>query len=290
MDKIIADSKAKLKVVRSKRVRPGLDDKVLSAWNGLMLNGYIDAYKALGNEKYKKIAVKNAEFIVAKMMDADGRLNRNYKSGKSVINAFLDDYAILTDAFTSLYQITFDEKWLDKSALMINYVIAHFSDEESKMFHYTSDLDPPLIAKKMELADNVIPGSTSSIARALYKVGILKYKPEFVERSKQMMHNMAPNISDTEVPNFYSNWCTLYSEMVSPPYEIAIVGNEYERLLKEMNTNYIPNALLLGGKTEGSLDLLKDKLQEDLTMIYVCQNRVCKFPVTEVPKALALMN
>ena len=290
LDKVIAGAKSTLMEVRSKRVRPGLDDKVLSAWNGLMLNGYIDAYKALGDEKYKTIAVKNAEFIVSKMMDADGRLNRNYKSGKSVINAFLDDYAILIDAFTSLYQITFDEKWLEKGELMIEYVLAHFSEEESKMFNYTSDLDPPLIAKKMELADNVIPGSTSSIARALYKVGILKYKPEYVNRSKQMLNNMAPNISEAEVPNFYSNWCILYSEMVAPPYEVAIVGNKYDGLLKEMNTNYLPNALLLGGKTEGSLDLLKDKLQEGETMIYVCQNRVCKFPVTEVPKALALIN
>ena len=104
-----------------------------------------------------------------------------------------------------------------------------------------------------------------------------------------MLNNVLPQFIDSEQPNFYSNWLQLYLEMVKRPYEIAIVGNDFAAKRDEMMKNYLPNAILLGGKDEGSLELLKDKLQEGETMIYVCQNKVCKLPVTEIDKALGLM-
>ena len=286
----LASAKAKLKAARDERVRPGLDDKILSSWNALMLNGYIDAYRALGNEEYLAAAKKNGAFLINNMLQSDNRLNRNYKDGKSVINAFLDDYAFVADAFISLYQVTFDEKWLNKADDLIKYSTKHFSNEETKMFNFTSDLDPPLAAKKMDLNDDVIPSSNSAMARTLFKMGKFLYNADYVTRSKQMMNNMNQQIIDAKSPAWYSNWCQLYAEILNPPYEVAIVGDAYQGKLKELSANYLPNALLLGGKTEGNLELLKNKLQEGETMIYVCQNRVCKFPVTEVPKALGLMD
>ncbi len=285
----LAKSKAKLMKVRDQRVRPGLDDKVLTSWNALMLNGYIDAYRALGKKEYLDRALKNANFLAKTMMQKDFRLNRNYKSGKSVINAFLDDYALLIDAFTNLYQVTFDEQWLDNAKGLTEYALTHFKDAESGMMHYTSELDPDLIARKMELADNVIPGSNSSFARAIYKLGIFTYNEAYVDIADQMIRNMVEEISTTELPNFYSNWCQLYSEMNRRPYEVAIVGDDYQQKLAALQNKYVPNALYLGGKNEGNLELLKGKLLEDETMIYVCQNRVCKLPVTDVDKAFALM-
>jgi len=285
----LARSKATLMTERDKRVRPGLDDKVLTSWNALMLNGYIDAYRAFGNLAYLDRALKNANFLANTMMQKDYRLNRNYKSGKSVINAFLDDYALLIDAFTNMYQITFDEQWLNKAKGLTDYTLAHFKDEESGMMHYASDLDPDLIARKMELADNVIPSSNSSFARAIYKLGIFTYEDSYVQIAEQMMRNMVEEISATDIPNFYSNWCLLYSEMNLRPYEVAIVGDDYQSKLSTLQKRYVPNALYLGGKDEGDLELLQDKLQEGETMIYVCQNRVCKLPVMEVEKAFDLM-
>ncbi len=286
----LAISRKKVMAARDKRVRPGLDDKVLTSWNALMLNGYIDAYRALGNEAYLSRALKNANFLSKKMLQKDFRLNRNYKSGKSVINAFLDDYALLIDAFTNLYQITFDEQWLDKAKGMTDYVTLHFKDAESGMMNYTSDLDAELIAKKMELTDGAIPSSNSSFARAVYKLGIFTYNEEYIKVADQMMRNMVEEITSTEAPNFYSNWCQLYSEFRLRPYEVAVVGDDYQEKTKALQNKYVPNALYLGGKDEGKLELLKGKLQEGETMIYVCQNKVCKFPVTEVEKAFALMD
>ncbi len=289
LDKTIDDAKVKLMKARDKRIRPGLDDKVLTSWNALMLKGYVDAYKAFGEEAYLKTAINNANFIVAEMLQKDNRLNRNYKDGKSVINAFLDDYALTAEAFIALYQVTFEEKWLLKAKDLVDYATTHFFDKKSGMYNYTSDLDPALIARKMETSDNVIPASNSVIAKDLYLLGLYFYDQDFLAKSKQMMHNMSQTIVGNEQPNFYSNWCSLYSLMVNPPYEVAIVGENYAALQKEWQKEYLPNAILLGGATEGSLELLQSKLQTGATMIYVCQNKVCKFPVEEVKKAISML-
>ena len=289
LEKIIQNAKEKLMVARDKRIRPGLDNKVLTSWNALMLKGYIDAYKAFGEDSYLKVALKNADFLTSQMLQNDNRLNRNFKDGKSVINAFLDDYALTAEAFIALYQITFDEKWLYKAKDLVDYSISHFFDKKSGMFNYTSDLDPPLIARKMETSDNVIPASNSVIAKDLYLLGLYFYNQDYLAKAKQMMHNMSQRIIENDQPNFYSNWCALYSMMVNPPYEVAIVGKDYAALQKDWQSQYLPNAILLGGKNEGTLELLESKLQNGATMIYVCQNKVCKFPVEEVKKAIALL-
>ena len=145
LEEKISKAKKILFEAREKRIRPGLDDKVLTSWNGLMLKGYVDAYKAFGNKEYLDAALKNANFLKSNMLQSDNRLNRNYKDGKSVINAFLDDYALLADAFVALYQVTFDEQWLIKAKDLTQYAIDHFHDPQSGMFFYTSKLDLSLI-------------------------------------------------------------------------------------------------------------------------------------------------
>ncbi len=289
LNQILEDCKSKLFAHRSDRIRPGTDDKTLSSWNGLMLRGLVEAYKATGNKKYKELASKSADFLEKHQIQEEYRLNRNFKNGKSTINGFLDDYATVIDGLMGMYQISFDETYLVKAEKLTKYAMDHFFNDESKMFNYASDLDPPLVAKKSEIADNVIPASNSMMARNLNTLGTYLYKPEYLNQSKQMMNNVMEQLVLTDTPNFYSNWCSLYLELLNPPYEIAILGENYETLRSEMATTYLPNAVLLGGNSEGTMDLLKDKLQEDQTLIYVCQNKVCKFPVDNVEAALNLM-
>ena len=166
LEDIIENAKTKLWEARKKRIPPGLDDKVLTSWNALMLKGYTDAYRTFGTPEYLDAALKNAAFLEENMLQKDHRLNRNYKDGKSVINGFLDDYALLLNAYVALYEVTFDESWLFKAEKIANYAIIHFYNIKSAMFNYTSKIDPPLIARKMEIADNVIPSSNSAMARA----------------------------------------------------------------------------------------------------------------------------
>ncbi|NNE27151.1 MAG: thioredoxin domain-containing protein [Saprospiraceae bacterium] len=289
-ESLITESKSKLFEARSTRIRPGLDDKVLTSWNALMISGYTDAYKALGDEAYLDRAVQTMNFLLDNQMQDDGRLNRNYKDGVSSINAFLDDYALLTKALVDLYQVSFDTKWLDTADKLVRYTIEHFYNAETKMFDYTSKLDPPLIAKKAEYNDNVIPASNSAMARALFSLGTLKYNTDHLDKAQQMMANMLPQVTGSEYLSFYSNWMQLLFDFTKAPYEIAIVGENADAIRKEISKHYLANSIILGNSTEDTdLDLLKDKYVDDLTMIYVCQNKVCKMPVTEVEKALELI-
>ncbi len=286
---IIERCSGKLMAIRENRVRPGLDDKIITSWNSLMITGYAEAYKAFKNPKYKKAAVDAMNFIIEKQMQKDGRLNRNFKEGKSTINAFLDDYALTILALVDLYEITFDENYLEKADLLADHVMGHFLNSETGMFYYTSDLDPPLVARKTVLNDNVIPGSNSSMARALNELGILMYKSDYIDQAIQMLSNMNQQLVESDRTDFNTSWTMLYNDMVHTPYEIAIVGPDAATLRDEMQKRFLPDALFLGGEKEGNMKLLEGKLQEGETFIYVCQNKVCKFPVQDVESAVELM-
>ncbi len=279
----------KLHELRAKRERPGLDDKILTSWNALMIKGYVDAYKALGNPDYLEEAILQAHFIIGAQMQDDARLNRNYKDGKSSINAFLDDYAQLIQALTALYEVTFDESWLNVSRDLLDYAIAHFYDEETRMYYYTSDVDPPLIARKKVLGDNVIPGSNSMMARNLARLGEIYYEKPYIEMADQMLANMMPTITQIQQPSFYSNWLQLLLDQVYAPYEVVVMGPDATALSHEMMQSYQANSFYLGGNAISTLPLLEYKYVDGQNMIYVCQNKVCKLPVQEVDKALTLM-
>lgn len=280
----ISDAKLQLLKERSKRIRPGLDDKILTSWNALMLKGYIDAYRVFDEQAYLDIAIKNANFIHTSITSPDHRLHRNFKNGNVTINAFLDDYAFTIEAFISLYQATFDEKWLNEAKHLTTYTLTHFYDASSGMFYYTSDIDPALIARKMEVADNVIPSSNSQMAKNLFLLGQYFYDDEYIQKSKKMLNNVKEDAIKGGA--YYANWDILMAWFASEPYEVAIVGKDVETKRKEFDQHYFPNIILSGGKNEGSLSLLESKWIEGQTTIYVCQNKVCQLPVTEVSEAL----
>ena len=284
---IINKGKKQLMDIRAKRVRPPLDDKVLTSWNGLMITGYLDAYFALGDKDYLDKAVKCGNFILKNQIQKSGKINRNYMGGKSSISGFLDDYSHTILAFVKLYEATFDESWLYKAKDLKEYVVKHFSDEETKMFFYTSDEDPELIARKMELTDNVIPGSNSSMAHALFLLGQYFFDEEVIARANQMFANVESDV--IENPYFYSNWARLYSLMGNRYFEVAVVGADAQQKKLALAAKFIPNKILMGGKNEGTLELLEGKLNKGNTMIYVCENKSCQLPVTEADQAMGQM-
>jgi len=273
---------------RGNRIRPGTDDKILTSWNALMLSGYVDAYNALGEKKYLNIALANANFLVSKQMRKSGQLFRNHKEGKSTINAFLDDYALTINAFLKLYQATFDKQWIEHSQTLAAYCLENFYNSKTRMFDYTSKLDDPLIANKAEYNDNVIPASNSAMARGLFTLGTLTYDTEQLDIAKQMLNNMMPQITKTEYLSFYSNWMQLLLDLGNSPFEIAIVGEDAIDLRNQIAKAYLGNSIILGSTKDENLALLKDKLQDDRTMIYVCQNKVCKLPVEDAKAAIGL--
>jgi uncharacterized protein YyaL (SSP411 family) len=167
------------------------------------------------------------------------------------------------------------------------YALTHFYDESSGMFYYTSDQDDPLIVRKMETTDNVIPASNSVMAHVLFELGTYLYKEDYLDKAQQMAQNMKDDVAEN--PMFYANWARLFHNYIIPPYEVAIVGPGWEEARTELDAAFHPNALLMGGAEEGDLPLLQNKLVPGQTTIYVCQNKVCKLPVTSVTEALKLM-
>jgi len=266
------------------RIRPGLDDKSLTSWNALMLKGYVDAYKALGDEKYLKKAIGNAAFIQKYLWKGKARLHRNYKGGNSKINGFLDDYSFTIEAFVALYQATFEEKWLHKADDLLQHVILHFSDDKSGMFFYTSDEDNALIARKMELLDNVIPSSNSSIAKSLFLLGSYLENSRYIERSQQMLANVKARLE--KAMSYHSNWGQLYFLLSNPLIEIVVVGEDAVKQKRRIEELFSPNVLISGSKAESNLPLLQNRYVNGQTTFYLCKNHTCKLPVTNVDDLL----
>ncbi len=273
---------------RNKRDRPRLDDKTLTSWNALMLKGYVDAYSVFKEKRFLDIALKNAHFIINNMMKEDGGLYRNFKNDQSNIEAYLEDYATVADAFISLYEVTLDENWLQTSKQLTDYCFDHFYDDNSKMFFFTSNKEQGLIARKVESDDNVIPSSNSIMANNLFKLGHYYANKHYTDNAKTMLNN----VKETAIGygSGASNWLNLYSNYLGDFYEVAIVGSEAQERLKELNEQYIPNKLIVGSIKESSLPLLQYKYNEKETTIYVCVDGACKLPVKETEKALGQMH
>lgn len=272
---------------RSKRERPGLDDKILTSWNALMIKGYADAYRVLDEDQYLEAAVRAAEFGYRSMRREDNCLKRNYKNGQTSVNAFLDDYAFTISAFISLYQATFNEEWLRRAKDLLDYALVHFYNQSSGMFYYSSDIDPPLVARKMEVSDNVIPSSNSEMAKNLFILGHYFSDEEYILKAAKMLNAVKTNLQDGAV--YYANWDLLYAWMAAGVYEVVIAGDDYEAKRKEFDQHYLPGVFFSGGKEQGSLPLLYEKFKEGQTIIYVCHNKVCRLPVNTVEEALEQM-
>ena len=277
-------AKSKLLHARSSRIRPGLDNKILASWNGMMLKAYSDAYRVFGEAKFLEIAKLSADFISEKLINSNKLIrvyNANMQQNDDSV-AFLDDYAFVIDGLIGLYEACFDESYLQIAKQLTENAIAEFYDEKSGMFFYAAKSGEQLIARKQEIIDNVIPSSNSMMAHNLFKMGHLYDQKEYLNISSQMLRNVHSQIKT--YGSGYSNWASLLLYHVFGVYEIAITGITAEEKRMELEKYYIPNKILLGGSS-GTLPLLKDKWASE-TKIYVCQSKTCLLPVIEVIDAI----
>ncbi|MFC7357980.1 thioredoxin domain-containing protein [Jejudonia soesokkakensis] len=272
---------------RNERPRPRLDDKTLTSWNGLMIKGYVDAYKALGSPKYLEAALKNARFISENQLQKSGALYHTYKDGKSTINGYLEDYSAVIEAYIALYEVTLDQQWLDTAKNLTEYSFEHFFDEEKGMFYFTSKEDAALMTRTFEYRDNVIPASNSMMAKNLFKLSHYFDSPRFGETAQQMLKNVEKEMQ--QYPTGFSNWLDLLANYQSKFYEVVVVGPEASEKINEINKTYIPNKLVAGSTTKDDAYLLEGRYIEGQTLIYVCVNNTCKLPVKEVSAALKLI-
>ena len=284
VEEAMAKARKTLMNIRDSRVRPGLDDKSLTSWNALMTSGYIDAYFAFGEKRFLETALTNAKFLTETQRREDGGLNHSYKNGRSTINGYLEDYCFTIEALIKMYQATFDRKWIEEARKLADYTIAHFSDQQNGLLFFTSDLDQALIARKSEVLDNVIPASNSSMAKGLNYLGHYFDEEAYLKQSETMLNNVVDMVE--KYPSSTSNWLILLQHFTHPFYEIAITGKDALDKRTQLDQHYIPNKLVIGSKKDSDLPLLAYKYVEGETMIYVCLNKVCKLPVTEVDEAI----
>ena len=289
--KTLAKKKANWRSVllkeRNKRSKPRLDDKTLTSWNAIMLKGYVDAYRVFGNNDYLEAAKKNANFIVNNQLREDGGLYHNYKNGKRTNNGFLEDYATTIDAFVALYENTLNEKWLTTARDLANYTFDHFFDEKSNMFYFTSNEDASLVSRSIEYRDNVMPASNSIMAKNLFKLSHYFDNTHYSKTAMTMLNNVKPEMQ--EYPSGYSNWLDLMLNYTTPYYEVAIVGANAKQKITELNKTYIPNKLIAGSTSDNNMPLLENRFLAEETYIYVCVKKACKIPVTQVDKAIKLL-
>ncbi|MDZ7898170.1 MAG: thioredoxin domain-containing protein [Arcicella sp.] len=277
------ESIERLMAKRAERIRPGLDDKILCSWNGLMINGLVDAYRAFGEEDFLKLALNNAHFIKDNFLK-DDKLSHSYKNGETKIQGFLEDYASVIEAYTNLYQATFDENWLHLAEKLTLYVCDNFWDGEDEFFYFTDENAEELIARKKEIFDNVIPSSNSMMARNLYTLGVLLDREDFKDLSILMLSKMK-NLLLKNV-DYLTNWACLATQMTSPTAEIAIVGKDVMVFRKEIDLKFYPNKVLSGTQTKSNLPLLENRTSKgNETQIFVCYNKTCLLPIDSVEDA-----
>lgn len=287
---------------RNQRPKPNLDDKIITSWDALMLKGCVNAYRALGDKTYLRMALQNADFITQKLMDKNGKLKRHFTKGKAQGTGFLEDYAYTLQAFLSLYEITFNEKWIYEADKLTAYVLQNFEDKQSAFYHFSENNSSTLIARPLTLTDDVLPNPNGIFAQNLQHLGILLDKKAYLDKAEAMLKAVYKTAILDGQTAYYVSWAKLFQSTIKPPFEVAIVGQEAAQLREELARHYLPNVVILGQITEGGkkmsdvgfgisgqLPLLENKFQKGQTWIYVCENKACKLPVKTVKEALKLL-
>ena len=284
---ILERGRRALFIAREGRVKPGRDDKILTAWNGLMLRSFAEASGALDREDYRQVAVRNAEFLLSKLR-IGGRLLRSYKDGRARFNAYLEDYACLIDGLISLYEATFDSGWIREAEQLAGTMADTFSDPQAGGFYFTSEDHEALIHRPKEFNDNATPSGNSTAALALLRLGKLTGRQRWVQHAVSILEIMAEPI--VRYPAAFSHLLCALDFHLGRTKEIAVIGNpldaETRRLLDVVFHTYLPNKVVACGAGEDLL-LLRQKTQiGGHATAYVCENFTCKLPVT-TPEDLA---
>ena len=277
----------KLKNARKNKKKPSLDYKIITSWNGLMISGYVDAYKSFNDDIFKNEAIEAGEFVYSSLIKRDGGLFHNHVNGKSKINGYLEDYATVIQASLDLYEITLNQIWIERALELSEYVLDNFSGVNSELFYFSSKDDEDLISRSVEFRDNVIPSSNSIMAKNLFRLYHYFDKQEYYEIAKKMCLSVTQEFET--YPSGYTNWFDLIYNLKSNYYEVAIVGENSIDQVKKINLKYIPNKLVIGSKSENNLPLLKNRYVEGKTLIYVCVNKACKMPTENLEEAISLI-
>ncbi len=285
LDSTLARAKQKLRDARAKRVWPARDEKILAAWNGLMLRGIATAARAFGSEQFAGLALRNAEFLAREMV-RDGRVMRSHKAGVTRINGYLEDHAAVALGFLSVYELTFDETWVARAREITDAMIQWFWDDETGAFFDTAKDAEPLITRPRDVTDNAMPSGTSLAVELLLHLSELQHDSEYRRRATFVLESQADPL--TKYPTAFGHLLGGVDMELRGAIEIALAGERSDPAFKALERvvaeQYVPS-LVLAGESVGAgtiVKLLEDRpLLDGKPTAFVCRGYSCDAPVTE---------
>ena len=297
LDRELAESRAKLLAAREKRVHPGLDDKVLVAWNGLMIDALAQAAGVLDEPRYLEAATRAAEFILSNMRRPDGRLLHTWRGGQATLDAYLDDYSCLANALVTLYEADFDERWLEAAIELCDTILTHFADRDGGGFFFTASDHEALIARQKDLYDNAVPSGNSMAALALIRLAKLTGRALLAAAAEASL--VAATGVMRQAPRAAGQMLSALDVYLGPTPEIVIVGDPHHSdtaaALVALAHRYIPNRVVACRKpdkiNQGSpalADLFAGKrLDGAEPAVFICERFACQAPQNGLSDALA---
>jgi uncharacterized protein YyaL (SSP411 family) len=285
LDEIIARGKKVLYESRAKRVWPGRDEKILASWNGLMLRGVAAAARVLGHADFASLAIRNAEFLAREMVSR-GRVMRSHKEGITRINGFLEDHAAVALGFLAVYDLTFDERWVERAREIADAMVQWFWDDQTGAFFDTAKDAEQLITRPRDVTDNATPSGTSLAVELLLHLSELQQDAEYRRRAVLTLETLAEAM--TRHPIAFGQLLGSADMEINGAIEVALVGDSasptFKALERAVAAQYVPSLILAGGEMEkGSrLKLLADRpLIDGKPTAYVCRAYTCDRPVTD---------
>jgi len=290
---ILDDCTQKLLTARSKRISPGLDDKILTSWNALMITAFAKGYRVTGDVRYLNIA-RNCIFFLEKNLFVDGLLLRTYKNGNSKINGYLDDYAYFVNALLDVFEIDPDSKYLDLAMKLSHHLIDHFWDEDNFSFFMTSDNHESLIIRPKSNYDLSLPSGNSVSCFVLLKLFYISQEQKFLEISMKIMESQAQMAAENPFGfGFLLNVIYMY---LQKPLEITILNNINVEITDFLSKSFLPESIMVTINNSKQCDALskyaffKGKIfDSNLTKVFVCKDFTCSLPlqtIDEIKKTL----
>ncbi|MGI9167035.1 MAG: thioredoxin domain-containing protein [Pyrinomonadaceae bacterium] len=284
-------SRRKLYESREKRVKPGRDEKILTAWNGMILASFAEAAAILERDDYQQIARNNARFLLDNLR-REGLLLRTYKDGKAKLNAYLEDYAFLSEGLLTLYETTGELEWFEEAVGLTNKMIEEFWDDQEGGFFFTGKSHESLIVRSKDYFDNATPSGNSVAAEVLLRLATLADNPDYRRRALTILRLVADPLR--RYPTAFGRTLCALDYYLGTPKEIAIVGDVESdgtlALLNEVWKPYLPNkvvAIAAPGENRAPtlIPLLQNRgLINDRPTAYVCENHACQTPATDREK------
>jgi uncharacterized protein YyaL (SSP411 family)/aryl-alcohol dehydrogenase-like predicted oxidoreductase len=294
LERSLEAAREKVYVARQRRVKPGLDDKIITAWNGLMIGALAEGYRVLGEPRYLEAAERAAGFILEKLSREDGGLYRTYREGKAHLSAVLEDYAYLGEALIDLYEAGGSLDWLREAERLLDRTLADFRDEDTGSFFNTASDHEKLIMRYRDGADGATPSGNAVAAHALVRLSYHLDRPELRHAAAGAIKAFGPLIS--RFPRAFATTLRAVDLLLEGPVEIALVGRrgaaDLEALQRAVAEHYLPNriaAVFEPGVDVGAaeLPLLRGKeLVDGVAALYVCRDFACRAPITD-PAAVA---